>query len=148
MALGIVHWKQEGIEILDLRGRLTFGEEDLILRNEIKEAVAAGNKLVLNLGNVTDIDTTGLCTLLLARAELRKAGGGLALANLRLEHMKLLVVAKMGTVFEVFHRVQDAIDSFFPDRDLRHYDILEFVESLAHESSRRDPAEHRGKGRR
>jgi anti-sigma B factor antagonist len=147
MALGIVHRKQEGIEILDLRGRLTFGEEDLVLRSEITEAVAAGNKrLVLNLGKVTDIDTTGLGTLLFARAELRKAGGGLALASLRLGHMKLLVVAKMGTVFEVFHRVQDAIDSFFPDRYLRHYDILEFVESLGSKTSRRDHSEHSGKG--
>ena len=147
MALEIVHRKQDGVEILDLRGRVTFGEEDLILRNEIKGAVAAGNnRLVLNLGKVTDIDTTGLGTLLFARAELRKAGGGLALADLRLAHIKLLVVAKMGTVFEVFHQAQDAIDSFFPDRNLQRYDILKFVESLGSAASRRNHPEHSGKG--
>ena len=147
MALEIVHRKQDGIEILDLRGRLTLGEENLILRNGIKAAVSAGHiRLVLNLGKVTDIDTTGLGTLLFALTELRKAGGGLALANLRLGHMRLLVVAKMGTVFEIFHRVHDAIDSFFPDRYLRRYDILEFVKSRGSETSRRDHAEHRGKG--
>ena len=131
MALKIAHRLEEGIEILDLRGRLTLGEEDLSLRHEIDKAVRAGNiRLVLDLGEVSQIDTTGLGTLLFVQARLRKAGGGLALANLRLIHMKLLVVAKMEREFEVFHQVQDAINSFFPDRQIRHYDILEFLESM------------------
>jgi len=131
MALKIAHRTQEGIDILDLTGRLTLGEEDLLLRNEIDKAITAGNiRLVLNLGEVTQIDTTGLSTLSYAQAELRQAGGGLALANLRLIHMKLLVVAKMEAEFEVFHEVQDAINSFFPDRKIQRYDILEFVESM------------------
>jgi anti-sigma B factor antagonist len=131
MALKIAHRTQEGIDILDLTGGLTLGEEDLLLRNEIDKAITAGNvRLVLNLGEVTQIDTTGLSTLSYAQAELRQAGGGLALANLRLIHMKLLVVAKMEAEFEVFHEVQDAINSFFPDRKIQRYDILEFVESM------------------
>jgi anti-sigma B factor antagonist len=131
MALKIAHRTQEGIDILDLTGRLTLGEEDLLLRNEIDKAITAGNiRLVLNLGEVTQIDTTGLSTLSYAQAELRQAGGGLALANLRLIHMKLLVIAKMEAEFEVFHEVQDAINSFFPDRKIQRYDILEFVESM------------------
>jgi len=131
MALKIAHRTQEGIDILDLTGRLTLGEEDLLLRNEIDKAITAGNiRLVLNLGEVTQIDTTGLSTLSYAQAELRQAGGGLALANLRLIHMKLLVVAKMEAEFEVFREVQDAINSFFPDRTIQRYDILEFVESM------------------
>jgi anti-sigma B factor antagonist len=131
MALKIAHRTQEGIDILDLTGRLTLGEEDLLLRNEIDKAITAGNiRLVLNLGEVTQIDTTGLSTLSYAQAELRQAGGGLALANLRLIHMKLLVIAKREAEFEVFHEVQDAINSFFPDRKIQRYDILEFVESM------------------
>ena len=133
MALKIAHRQEEGIEILDLSGRLTFGEEDLALRNQIDKAVNGGHiRLVLDLGEVTQIDTAGLGTLSFTQAELRKAGGGLALANLRLVHMKLLVVAKMETEFEVFHQVQDAINSFFPGRQIRRYDILEFVESMRH----------------
>jgi anti-sigma B factor antagonist len=131
MALAIEHRTQEGIEILDLRGRLTLGEEDLVLRDEIDKAISAGHtRLVLDLGKVTDIDTTGLGTLLFALAQLRNAGGGLALADLRLTHLKLLVLAKMEAVFEVFHQVQDAVNSFFPERQIRHYDVLEFVESM------------------
>jgi anti-sigma B factor antagonist len=138
MALAIVHRRQDGIEILDLRGRITLGRENVTLRNEIKAAMSAGNfRLVLNLGNVTQIDATGFGTFLFALAELRKVGGGLALANLRPGHMKVLAVAKMGTVFEVFRQVNDAIDSFFPDRCLRRYDILEFVASLRQKHTQR-----------
>jgi anti-sigma B factor antagonist len=130
MVLDIEHREQEGIEILDLRGRLTLGEEDLVLRNEIDKAATAGRtRLVLDLGKVTDIDTTGLGTLLFAQTRLRNAGGGLALANLHPAHMELLVVAKMEATFEVFDQDQDAINSFFPDRRVPHFDILEFVET-------------------
>jgi anti-sigma B factor antagonist len=138
MALDITHREQEGIEILDLRGRLTLGEEDLTLRNEINRAAAAGRtRLVLDLGKVTDIDTTGLGTLLLAQTRLRNAGGGLALANLRPAHMELLVVAKMEAIFEVFDRHQDAVNSFFPDRHTSQIDVLEFVESMRRKRSQR-----------
>jgi len=130
MALDIASREQDGIEILNLRGRLTLGEEDLALQNEINKAAAAGRtRLVLDLGKVTDIDTAGLGTLVYAQTRLRNAGGGLALANLRPAHMELLVVAKMEAIFEVFDQEQDAINSLFPDRHIPHIDILEFVES-------------------
>ena len=88
------------------------------------------NRLVLNLARVTDIDTTGLGTLLFAMAKLRKAGGALALVNLNPSHIELLVLAKLETVFEVFGDEQNAINSFFPGREIRRYDILEFVRSM------------------
>ena len=131
MGLEIGHRELEGIEIVDLEGRLTFGEEDLQLRNEIDKPVRTGkNRLVLNLARVTDIDTTGLGTLLFAMAKLRKAGGALALVNLNPSHIELLVLAKLETVFEVFGDEQNAINSFFPGREIRRYDILEFVRSM------------------
>jgi anti-sigma B factor antagonist len=68
--------------------------------------------------------------LLYARAELRRAGGGLALANLHPSHMHTLLVAKLETVFDVFGSELDAINSFFPDRKVPHYDLLELVTSL------------------
>jgi anti-sigma B factor antagonist len=137
MALEIAEREQEGIEILDLKGRITFGEEDLALRNEIGRLTKEGKiRLVLNLRRVTEIDTTGLGTLLFALAKLRKAGGELALAGLRPAHMELLVIAKMETVFRVFGHEQEAINSFFPDRQAPRFDILEFLESL-----RRKPAQ-------
>jgi anti-sigma B factor antagonist len=137
MPLEIAEREQEGIEILDLKGRITFGEEDLALRNEIGRLAKEGKiRLVLNLKKVTEIDTTGLGTLLFTLAKLRKAGGGLALAGLRPAHMELLVIAKMETVFRVFAHEQEAINSFFPDRQVPRFDILEFLEPL-----RRKPAQ-------
>jgi anti-sigma B factor antagonist len=131
MGLEIGHREVEGIEIVDLEGRLTFGEEDLQFRNEIDKLVRTGkNRLVLNLARVTDIDTTGLGTLLFAMAKLRKAGGALALVNLNPSHIELLVLAKLETVFEVFGDEQNAINTFFPGREIRRYDILEFVRSM------------------
>jgi anti-sigma B factor antagonist len=137
MALEIAHREQEGIEILDLKGRLKLGEEDLALRNEMSKAVAAGRiRFVVNLGNVSEVDSTGLETLVCTRASLRKAGGGLALAGRPPAHMNLLVMEKMATEFKVFSHEQEAVNSFFPERQVPHVDILEFIKSVRHESQR------------
>ena len=83
----------------------------------------------MNLNDVSEIDTTGLGTLLFALGKLRKARGGLALVNLKPSHIELLVETQLATVFEVFKTDQDAINSFFPGREFHRYDILEFVQS-------------------
>ncbi len=130
MSLEIIHREHEGIEILDLNGHLTFGQEDLDFRTELDRLVKTGNiQVVLNLSNLHKLDTTGLGTLLFALAKLRKAGGNLAIFNMKPFHIQLLTEAKLETVFEVFQGEQDAINSFFPGREVNTYDILEFVES-------------------
>jgi len=131
MALKVTRRLQEGISILELRGRLTFGAEDIVLNDEIRHAIAARRvRLVIDLGDVDKIDSAGLGTLLYARAELRRAGGGLALANLQPAHMRVFLVAKLETVFNVFGSRQDAVNSFFPSRVVPHYDLLELVTSM------------------
>ncbi len=131
MALEIERREQEGISILRLTGRLTFGPEDMELNDEIRHALAARRtRLVIDLGGVGKIDSAGLGTLLYARAELRRSGGALRLANLQPAHMQVLVVAKLETVFDVFGSEQDAINSFFPERKVAHYDLLELVTSI------------------
>jgi len=131
MSLEFVQREQEGIEIVDLKGSLTFGQDDLSFRSELDRLVRTGkNHVILNLNDVDDIDTTGLGTLAFAVAKVRKAGGNLALVNLKPKHIEILVEAKLGRVFEIFADDQDAIDSFFPDRDVIPYDILEFVNRL------------------
>jgi anti-sigma B factor antagonist len=130
MSLEIVQREQEGIVIIDLKGHLTLGEGDLDFRSELDKLVRSGKShVVLNLNDVREIDTTGLGTLLFALAKLRKAGGGLALVNLKPSHIEVILEAKLSAVFEVFKTDQDAINSFFPDREVQHYDILEFVRS-------------------
>ena len=130
MSLEIVQREQEGIEIIDLKGRLTLGEADLDFRNELDKFVHLGkSRWVLNLNDVSEIDTTGLGTLLFALAKLRKSGGGLAIVNLKPSHIKVFLEARLATVFDVFKTDQDAINSFFPGREFQRYDILEYVQS-------------------
>ena len=134
MSLEIIQRGQEGIEIVDLKGRLTFGQEDLHFRIELDRLVRTGrSRVVLNLNDVSEMDTTGLGSLLFALAKLRKAGGNLALVNLKPSHIAVLVAARLATVFEVFKEDQDAINSFFPDREVQRYDILEFAGSKQQE---------------
>jgi anti-sigma B factor antagonist len=130
MSLEIVHREQEGIEILDLKGHLTLGQEDLDFRAELDRLATAGKiRVALNLSELHKLDTTGLGTLLFALAKLGKAGGNLAVFNLKPSHIELLIAAKLETAFDAFQGEQDAINSFFPDRQVERYDILEFVES-------------------
>jgi anti-sigma B factor antagonist len=131
MALEIKRREQDGIAILQLTGRLAFGEEDLLLNDEIRHALASGRiRLVVDLGGVDKMDSSGLGTLLYARAELRNGGGGLALANLHPAHLEVLLRARLETVFDVFGTAQDAVNSFFPDRQVPHCDLLELVTSI------------------
>jgi len=128
MALKITRRDQEGISILELKGRLTFGPEDIQFNDEIRHALAARRiRLVIDLGGVDKIDSAGLGTLLYARAELRKAGGGLSLSNLHPTHMEVLLIAKLETVFDVYGSDQDAVNSFFPERKVPRYDLLAVV---------------------
>ena len=87
----------------------------------------------MNLNDVSEMDTTGLGTLPFALAKLRKAGGDLALVNLKPLHIAALVAARLAAVFEVFKEDQDAINSFFPGREVQRYDILEFAGSKQQE---------------
>ncbi len=130
MALNVTRREQEGISIIQLSGRLIFGPEDILLNDEIRHAIAARRlRLVIDLAEVDKIDSAGLGTLLYARAELRRAGGGLALANLQPSHLRTLLVAKLESVFDVFGSQLDAVNSFFPERHVPHYDLLQLVAS-------------------
>jgi anti-sigma B factor antagonist len=130
MGLEIATREKEGIVILDLDGRLTVGEESSRLREQISSTVAAGNKnAILNLEKVDYIDSTGLGTMVICYTTLRKAGGALKLANLDKRAIELLVLTKLATVFEIYTDEQDAVNSFFPNREIRRFDILSFVQS-------------------
>jgi anti-sigma B factor antagonist len=131
MSLVITSRDVEGIQVVDLNGQLTMGQEDLDFRAELDRLVTAGKlRVALNFNDLHKLDTTGLGTLLFALAKLRKAGGKLAIFALKTTHIDLPIEARLETEFEAFHDEQDAIDSFFPDRDINRFDILEFVQSV------------------
>jgi anti-sigma B factor antagonist len=129
MALDISEREREGIVILDLGGRLIVGEPVASLREKIRELVDAGKvNVILNLETVDYIDSTGLGGLVISFTTVKKAGGALKILNLSKRNVELLVLTKLTTVFELFVDEQDAVNSFFPDRQIRKFDILSFVQ--------------------
>jgi anti-sigma B factor antagonist len=124
-----VHRREiEGITVLDLRGRLIAGTETTDLRNEFEQLIQQGKRnVVLDLGEVDFIDSTGLGTLLVGHSKFQAAGGVLKLAHLSKRSAELLILTKLSTIFPLFENERAAINSFFPDREQKHFDILEFV---------------------
>ena len=134
MSLEIQQREREDITILDLHGRITVGPEATALREKIAVLTAAGtSNVVLNLRQVDYIDSTGLGALVIVATSLRKKGGAVKLINLNRRNIELLVMTKLATVFEIFNDEQDAVNSYYPDRKLKTFDILDFVQKMKQE---------------
>jgi anti-sigma B factor antagonist len=103
----------DGISVLTLEGRIVLGEESNALREQVKSMLAAGQrKVVLNMGQVTYIDSAGLGTLVAAHHSARTQGAILKLSNLGKKFQEILQVTKLLTVFEVYDSEAAAISSF------------------------------------
>ncbi len=121
--------EKEGILILDLKGRLVVGEPSVRLREKLTEEMAQGaRRVILNLEGVEYVDSTGLGSMVICFTGMQKAGGALKLMKLNRRNVELLVLTKLSTVFEVFGEEQDAVNSFFPEREIKRFDILSFVQ--------------------
>jgi anti-sigma B factor antagonist len=130
MALAINERDVEGIVILDLQGRIVAGEAAGALRERGQTAANSESRnVILNLKGVDYIDSSGLGTMVAAHSALSKAGGGLALMNLSKRSAELLVLTKLATVFQIFDDEKSAVDSFFPHREVKKFDILDFVKN-------------------
>jgi anti-sigma B factor antagonist len=126
--------EREGITILDFKGRIAAGPEATALREKVAEVTAAGKRnLVLNLAGVDYIDSTGLGALVVCVTGLRRIEGNMKLLNLNRRNIDLLVMTKLDTVFEVFTDEQDAVSSYYPDRKIKAFDILSFVQQMKKE---------------
>ena len=100
-------------EILDLNGKLFLGPATRDLRNTFNEAVKKNPKrIVVQMKNVTHIDTPGLGELIDCHANAKKLGLNLVLLNPRERLMHLLIVTKMKTVFDIFHDESLAVADF------------------------------------
>ena len=129
MELEIKRREKEGIAILDLTGPLTAGLAATALRDAMRAELAQGPKnVILNLEHVDYIDSTGLGALVMCFTAQRKSSGRLVLLNLNRRQLELLVLTKLSTVFEIFDDEQQAVNSFFPNRHITHFDILRFIE--------------------
>jgi anti-sigma B factor antagonist len=121
--------EKEGITILDVKGRLVVGEASTMLRERLNEQVSKDIKqIVLNLEHVDYIDSTGLGTMVICYTTLQKSGGGLTLVRLNRRNLELMILTKLSTIFQIYADEQDAVNSFFPEREIKHFDILSFVQ--------------------
>ena len=102
----------DGITIIDCAGRLIFGEETAALRDRVKGLISQGSRIILNLADVTYIDSGGLGTLVALYTTARNAGGAIKLARLTPRVGDLLQVTKLLTVFEVYNSEEEAAQSF------------------------------------
>ena len=102
-----------GVTVLDMSGRVTLGEGSVVLRDTIRDVLSKGNKkILLNLGDVTYIDSSGIGELVSAFTTVRNQGGELKLLNLTKKVHDLLQITKLYTVFDVKDDEAVAISAF------------------------------------
>ena len=103
----------DGVTIVDLSGRITLGEGSVVLRDTIKDLLGKGQKkILLNLGDVSYIDSSGIGELVSAFTSVRNQGGELKLLNLTKKVHDLLQITKLYTVFDVKDDEAAAIGAF------------------------------------
>ena len=101
------------VTILDLNGKVTIGEGSVALRNAIRRLLGEGkNKILLNLGGVGYIDSSGIGELVSSYTAVKKEGGTLKLLNLTQKIQDLLAITKLLTVFDTFDDEASALSSF------------------------------------
>lgn len=101
------------VTVLDLRGKMTLGEGDELLKDKINSMLANGRKkLILNLEGVPYIDSAGLGEIVRTYTTVSRQGGSLKLLNLTKRIEDLLSITKLLTVFETFDTEAEAVKSF------------------------------------
>ena len=103
----------EGVSVLDLAGKIVLGEGDMQIKERIKDLLADGQrKMLLNLGNVSYIDSAGLGAMISCYTTAKREGGQLKLVNLTKRVQDLLTITKLITVFDAYDSEKEAIESF------------------------------------
>jgi anti-sigma B factor antagonist len=113
MAFAINTRKVQGVVIVDMSGRLSAGEPVLLLRNTVRHFIEDNSrKFLLNLGQVSYIDSSGLGELITTYTSLRNRQGDVKLLNLTKLAKDLLQMTKLLTVFDTFDDEAKAVQSF------------------------------------
>ena len=136
MSFGIEAREVEGITVLQVSGRLIAGHDIATLRAMFDDLIASNkNRIVLNLKQLDYMDSSGLGVLVTGYTSVSRAGGAIKLSNISKRSAQLLILTKLSTVFEIFEDDQSAVNSFFPERAIKHFDILEFVKRQPRDSA-------------
>jgi anti-sigma B factor antagonist len=103
----------ESVSVLDLSGKIVLGEGDMQIKERIRDLLSDGQrKILLNLGDVSYIDSAGLGALISTYATVKREGGQLKLVNLTKRVQDLLAITKLITVFDTFDSEKEALDSY------------------------------------
>src|SRR6202790_3396990 len=135
MALEITEREREGVAILDMKGGIVAGPDTSTFRVEF-ERLQTENKhrIIVNLKEVDFIDSTGLGALVVCASAMKKnKDGSVTLLHLNKLNLELMVVTRLTTMFEIFDDEQFALNSFFPGRELKTFDLLSFVKQMNEE---------------
>jgi anti-sigma B factor antagonist len=113
MSMKIKTRRVDGVTILDLSGRITLGEGSVTIRDAVRNVIATGSKkILLNLGDINYIDSSGIGELVSAFTTVRNGGGELKLLNLTKKVHDLLQITKLYTVFDIKDDERSAIAAF------------------------------------
>jgi len=113
VALKMTNREVDGVSVVALDGRIVLGEESNALREKVKGLITSGKqKIVLNMDNVTFIDSAGLGTLVAAHHSAKSQGAGLRLCHLGSKFQEVLQITKLMTVFDVYNTEAEAVASF------------------------------------
>jgi len=113
VALKMTYREVNGVSVVALDGRIVLGEESNALREKVKSLIAEGKKkIVLNMDNVTFIDSAGLGTLVAAHHSVKTQGASLRLCHLGSKFQEVLQITKLLTVFDVYNSEAEAVASF------------------------------------
>ena len=109
----IVERTVSDVTVLDLKGKMTLGEGDELLKDKVNSLVNQGHKkIILNLADVPYIDSAGLGEVVRTYTTVSRQGGSLKLLNLTKRITDLLSITKLLTVFETFDSENEAVRSF------------------------------------
>ena len=123
MALSISTRQLDGVTILDLSGRITLGEGSVQLRDAIRDLISKGEKhILLSLGDVNYIDSSGLGELVSAFTTAKKQNADVKLLNLTKRVKDLLQITKLYTVFDVHEDEAHAV--IVPTIELRSQRVV------------------------
>lgn len=113
MSVNLTTRHRDGVAIVETSGKVTLGEGTSTLRRNIRELVDAGTlQIVLNMAEVTYMDSSGVGELLASHTTVAAAGGELKLLNVSPRVHEILAITRMDTIFEIFEDEQLAVDSF------------------------------------
>ena len=114
--LEITRRQNKDVTILDLSGRVLIGESNTKLRTTLQVLAQVGKKkILLNLAELSQIDSSGLGEFVAGSASIRRNGGEIKLLNLPKRINELMTITKLLTVFEVYENEETAVSSFQND---------------------------------